>query len=67
MFTIGEGRHPFKAENYNQLERIVCKGKYQFKEIKDKNFQRFLSSILRIIPCKRPRAQELLCHDFLDE
>ena len=33
MYTLGEGRHPFKAESYNELERLTKKGRFQFKRI----------------------------------
>ena len=64
-FTIGEGKHPFKAETYNELERLVNKGNYQFKRITNPLHQAFIKRILRNKPEDRPRAAEMLVHPWL--
>lgn len=65
VYTIGEGRHPFKAETYNDLERLVNKGNYQFKKITNPIHQAFIKRILKIKPSDRPRASELISHPWL--
>ena len=64
-YTIGEGRHPFKAETYNELERLVNKGNYQFKRITNPIHQAFIKRILKVKPNERPRAVDLLLHPWL--
>lgn len=65
MFTIAEGRHPFKAETYNELERLVDKGNYQFKRVTNPVHQSFIKRILKLKPQERPRACELSSHPWL--
>lgn len=57
MYTIAEGRHPFKADSYNELDRLVNKGAYQFKKITDPVHQAFIKRILKVRPQERPPAK----------
>ena len=65
MFTIAEGRHPFKADSYNELERLVNRGNYQFRKITNPVHQSFIKRILRSKPQDRPRASDLATHPWL--
>jgi serine/threonine protein kinase len=66
MYAMGEGKHPFVANNYNELERVVKKGVYQYKKIVGCIHQAFIKKILKINPEERPGAQELINHPWLN-
>jgi serine/threonine protein kinase len=57
VYALGEGRHPFKAETYSELERLVNRGKIEFKKIKDNKFIDFVKKILKPKGSERPTAR----------
>ena len=59
VYALAEGRHPFKAETYNELERLVNRGKVQFKKVKNQEFIDFVRRILKVKPSQRPTAKEI--------
>ena len=59
VYALAEGRHPFKAESYNELERMVNRGKFEFKHTTDLKFISFIRSILKVKGAERPSAQQI--------
>lgn len=67
VYALAEGRHPFKADSYNELERLVNRGKIEFKKTKDNKYMDFVKRILKLKGSDRPTANEILEMRWLNE
>ena len=64
LFTMVNGRVPFKAGNMGDLQKLILKGEYEIDRSFSIELQDFLSKLLELVPYKRLTSREAIDHPW---
>ncbi len=64
LFALVYGTVPFKANNMNELHKLIMKGKYTLKSDVSEDVRDLLRRMLEPDPRRRLTIPEILCHKW---
>ena len=67
LFAMLYGTVPFKANNMNDLHKLILKAKYTLKEEISEDAKDLLKRLLEPNPLKRLSINEILVHKWFDD
>lgn len=65
LYAMLYGNFPFRAENVDELETLIIKGKYEIQDDVSEQANRLIAQILSQDPRKRPSIQEILADPWM--